>query len=164
MYRCERCVCCGEAIPEGRQVCPACEKGTKREDIKMTNNDFLQKYRRVEYGMNVTRPRVRCADGYTVSVQAGYGLYSIPRADADRYKNVELGYPSTIDEELDEYAESPGGVYGYVPVRLVDKVLEKHGGIVGTDFLNVTPGNWPDDQRTREGKQDAGADEAGQPV
>ena len=27
----ERCVCCGEAIPEGRQVCPACEKGTKRE-------------------------------------------------------------------------------------------------------------------------------------
>lgn len=23
----ERCVCCGEIIPEGRQVCPQCEKG-----------------------------------------------------------------------------------------------------------------------------------------
>ena len=22
-----RCVCCGEIIPEGRQVCPECEKG-----------------------------------------------------------------------------------------------------------------------------------------
>ena len=23
----ERCVCCGEIIPEGRQVCPKCERG-----------------------------------------------------------------------------------------------------------------------------------------
>ena len=41
----ERCVCCGEAIPEGRQVCPACEKGAKRED-KMTINEFSEKARR----------------------------------------------------------------------------------------------------------------------
>lgn len=25
-----RCVCCGEIIPEGRQVCPNCESGNKR--------------------------------------------------------------------------------------------------------------------------------------
>lgn len=25
-----RCVCCGEIIPEGRMVCPNCERGTKR--------------------------------------------------------------------------------------------------------------------------------------
>lgn len=24
----DRCVCCGAVIPEGRQVCPLCEKGT----------------------------------------------------------------------------------------------------------------------------------------
>lgn len=24
----EHCVCCGDVIPEGRQVCPKCEKGT----------------------------------------------------------------------------------------------------------------------------------------
>lgn len=24
------CVCCGEIIPEGRQVCPNCESGNKR--------------------------------------------------------------------------------------------------------------------------------------
>lgn len=25
----DKCVCCGEVIPEGRQVCPSCEKGAK---------------------------------------------------------------------------------------------------------------------------------------
>lgn len=26
----DRCVCCGDVIPEGRQVCPACEAGDVR--------------------------------------------------------------------------------------------------------------------------------------
>lgn len=25
----ERCVCCGKVIPEGKQVCPDCEKSNK---------------------------------------------------------------------------------------------------------------------------------------
>ena len=25
------CVCCGEIIPEGRQVCPCCENGGKED-------------------------------------------------------------------------------------------------------------------------------------
>ena len=25
----EKCVCCGTVIPEGRMVCPMCEKGIK---------------------------------------------------------------------------------------------------------------------------------------
>ena len=27
-----RCVCCGRQIPEGRMVCPICEKETRRHD------------------------------------------------------------------------------------------------------------------------------------
>ena len=27
----DRCVCCGEIIPEGRQVCPICEAGFVRQ-------------------------------------------------------------------------------------------------------------------------------------
>lgn len=27
----ERCVCCGRAIPEGRMVCPICEKQYKNQ-------------------------------------------------------------------------------------------------------------------------------------
>ena len=32
-----RCVCCGEIIPEGRQVCPNCEKGKRRITMKNRN-------------------------------------------------------------------------------------------------------------------------------
>lgn len=27
----DRCACCGEIIPEGRQVCPQCEDGAEGE-------------------------------------------------------------------------------------------------------------------------------------
>ena len=27
----ERCICCGEEIPEGRQVCPSCESGNIKD-------------------------------------------------------------------------------------------------------------------------------------
>lgn len=108
----------------------------------MSINDFLQKYRRVKYGMNVTRPRVKCADGYTVSVQAGYGLYSMPRKDAYFYENVELGYPSEMDAELEPYAD--GTICAFVPVNVVDAVLKKHGGIVGADFSNDMGRVWKD--------------------
>ena len=108
----------------------------------MQINEFLQRYRRVRFGMNETRPRVMCADGYSVSVQAGWGIYSTPREDADSYTHVELGYPSAQDAELIPYAQNPGApldtVYAYVPVGVVDAVLEKHGGITGADFGNGT--------------------------
>jgi hypothetical protein len=81
------------------------------------------------------RPRVICADGYSVSVQVGDGLYSTPRKyGADYYSEVELGFPSAEDELINDYAE--GGtdytetVYPYVPVEIVDKLFEKHGGII----------------------------------
>lgn len=113
----------------------------------MDINAFLQQYRRVVCGdLNVTRPRVRCADGFTVSVQAGYGLYSMPRKDADHYEKVELGYPSDVEHDILAYAESPeyptDTVYSYVPVDVVDRMLEKHGGIVGADFSNDQAGLW----------------------
>lgn len=113
----------------------------------MTINDFLQKYRRVRFGYNVCRPRVRCADGYTVSVQAGAGIYSDPRADAAKYRKVELGYPSILDPELANWAEDPNTcdtVFAFVPVDLVDMICAKHGGIVGADFSNDHSGQWVD--------------------
>lgn len=33
-----RCICCGEIIPEGRQVCYQCEYSIN-EDIKIPSND-----------------------------------------------------------------------------------------------------------------------------
>lgn len=41
----ERCICCGEIIPEGRQVCPQCEFKGKR-----TQHDDLRKEERKDVG------------------------------------------------------------------------------------------------------------------
>ena len=49
------------------------------------------------------------------------------------YTTVLRGYPSVIEEELLDYAEDrlrpTKTVYGYVPVGLVEKIINKHGGI-----------------------------------
>lgn len=112
----------------------------------MTINEFLQKYRRTEHGMNVIRPRVRCADGFTVSVQAGRWMRSRPGDDANYYTHVELGYPSGIEKDLLSYADDKthpkDTVYNYVPTTLVDKVLEAHGGITDANFSNDQAGKW----------------------
>ncbi len=34
-----RCVCCGEIIPEGRQVCMRCEREAENEDHKISGQD-----------------------------------------------------------------------------------------------------------------------------
>jgi hypothetical protein len=80
----------------------------------------------------ITRPRVTCADGFSVSVQAGRFFYSRPRRDGARYAAVELGYPSAAEDSLMEFCENPDAptdtVYGYVPVDVVKALVEKHGG------------------------------------
>lgn len=80
-------------------------------------------------------PRIICADGFSMSVQGHYGAYSYPRDDfAEGYSEVEVGFPSALEELLMPYAELPETptetVYGFVPVELVETVIEKHGGLV----------------------------------
>ena len=38
------CVCCGEIIPEGRQVCPRCEYNLANCEVKKfdADDDFIQ--------------------------------------------------------------------------------------------------------------------------
>ena len=79
--------------------------------------------------------QVVCADGFTMSVQAHHGAYCTPRmSGADKYEEVEIGFPSQREDLIMQYAEEPDKptqtVYGYVPVQVVTNVLAKHGGIV----------------------------------
>ena len=96
--------------------------------------------------MTSTRlPHIVCTDGFTMSVQVGYSLYSEPKKVAKRYSKVEIGYPSEREPLLEEYVELSifdekfvdytDTVYPYVPVKIVDKVLKKHGGIDLTETL-----------------------------
>lgn len=97
----------------------------------MTINEFLQKTNYCGYRC---RPRIHCADGFSVSVQASQWHCCRPRTDnAEEYEAVELGYPSAADDLITDYAEDSSytvTVYDYVPVEIVDKLIEKHGGIV----------------------------------
>jgi len=87
--------------------------------------------------------RVVCADGFNISVQAFDGAYCTPREnDAERYTEVELGYPSEREELIMDWIEMPDGgptdsVYPYVPVSVVTNVIAKHGGVVSGE---VPPG------------------------
>ena len=92
-------------------------------------------------------PHIVCVDGFSMSVQVGYSLYSTPKKIAKRYSAVEIGFPSEPEELIKEWAEFlpfseedeepdyTDTVYPYVPVGVVDKVLKKHGGIDLTKTL-----------------------------
>lgn len=82
-----------------------------------------------------TLPRIVCADGFSVSVQAGELLYSRPRDDYGPWTHVEVGYPSERPEPWDVWsmlADEPdrptSTVYGNVPLGLVADLIERHGG------------------------------------
>ena len=79
--------------------------------------------------------KVICKDGFTMSVQAGETQYCHPRTSgADRYTEVEIGFPSASEDLLLEFAEDSRQptetVYPYVPASLVSLVIAKHGGMV----------------------------------
>lgn len=84
------------------------------------------------------RPQLVCKDGFKISVQASKYHYCSPRVDGDViYEAVELGYPNMEDELIADFAEDPEDltktVYGYVPVEVVNQLIEKHGGILESE-------------------------------
>jgi hypothetical protein len=99
-----------------------------------------------------TNPVIKCADGFTVSVQARDGAYCTPREDypPTPYTHVECGFPSSTPttKELREYAElydEPynycGTVYPYVPIAVVQAELDAHGGIADGCMPSNEPTN-----------------------
>ena len=106
----------------------------------MTIKEFLtttiktHKYLFSDEIIQENRPRLFCNDGFSISVQASSFHYCKPRLDGIQdYESVELGFPSMEDELINEYAEDDWNytetVYGYVPIDVVEKLIEKHGGI-----------------------------------
>lgn len=107
------------------------EKFRKYDCLK----DFLREtYELVCEGVFVTRPHIFCEDGFEMSVQAGSGLYSVPRKNLENGECIEceVGFLNQKEELLMPYAEEPEtpteSVYAYVPVKVIEQVIEKHGG------------------------------------
>ena len=111
----------------------------KNLKVKVLSEDPLLKHMLTSSRL----PHIVCADGFSMSVQVGYSLYSTPKKVAKRYSAVEVGFPSDHEPLIEEYAENffeeepnyTDTVYPYVPVAVVDKVLKKHGGINLTQTL-----------------------------
>lgn len=107
----------------------------------MDINEFLRQTKEfipgLPDGMKVqeTRPRAVLGDGHSLSIQAGRLLHSLPGSDeAKHYTHVDVGFPSFVDPALLSYTvgnQDPMlSVYYYVPVAVLQKVLDDHGGIV----------------------------------
>ena len=119
--------------------------------MEMKINEFIQKNLKVinhntnplmmNHMTSSKLPKIICEDGFEMSVQVGFSLYSTPKKVAKRYTAVEIGFPSVHEPLIEEFAETfykedgedvtdyTDTVYPYVPVKIVDKVLKKHGGI-----------------------------------
>ena len=75
-----------------------------------------------------------CKSGLSMSVQASSNHYCSPREDGQsHYDSVEVGYPSRKVDDLLEYAENPATptdtVYGWVPVNIINKIVDENGGL-----------------------------------
>ena len=119
-----------------------------KKNLKVTNfaknSDPLMKHLTTSSRL----PQIVCSDGFEMSVQVGFSLYSTPKKVAKRYTAGEIGFPSEYEPLIEEYAETfykddgedvtdyTDTVYPYVPVKIVDKVLKKHGGINMAETLS----------------------------
>lgn len=97
---------------------------------------FLRETYELVYGVvQAVRPHIFCEDGFEMSVQAGSGLYSAPRGNLEsgEYTACDVGFPNQKEELLMPYAEEDpetptDSVYAYVPVEVIEQIIEKHGG------------------------------------
>ena len=76
-----------------------------------------------------------CQDGFQASVQASNFHYCKPQKDnLKEYKSVEIGFPTEYmgDEFIkycDDIEDPTNTIYSYVPVALVEALVERHGGL-----------------------------------
>lgn len=86
---------------------------------------------------------IKCADGFTMSVQASETNYSSPRDNTGPYTEAEVGFPSKPESLLARYAEDreqpTDTVYGYVPRQVIINVIAKHGGMISGELPEGFP-------------------------
>ena len=74
-----------------------------KKNLKVTNHsrDSLMNHMLTSSRL----PQIVCSDGFKMSVQVGFSLYSTPKKVAKRYSAVEIGFPSEHEPLIEEYAE-----------------------------------------------------------
>lgn len=76
-------------------------------------------------------PVIRLKDGICLSVQCADGTYALE--EHGQFTAMEVGFPTARIEELMEYADDPDKptktIYPFVPVDVINGIINKHGGI-----------------------------------
>ena len=108
----------------------------KRRKDDGDSDDRWKPKKRVKH--KKVQPRIRCQDGFEMSVQASRDHCCIPRDDLGPYTHVEVGYTSDWEDELIPYRDRSEPVicgmrptlYVNVPAGVVRAVVDKHGGMI----------------------------------
>lgn len=79
-----------------------------------------------------------CKDGFSISIQASKYHRSSPD-ELGLYATVECGFPSMVPAYIMQYCEDPEfptrTVYNYVPVELVEALINFHDGLMGENKI-----------------------------
>ena len=108
-------------------------------EIHETKESFLQYWISLEDKEGLIKPRIYCNDGFSVSCQAHFGSYCDSRKweTMEDIIDMELGFPSQVDDLLIPYADLPydkqtdltDTVYPSTPIDVIVSLINKHGGI-----------------------------------
>ena len=72
---------------------------------------------------------LHCSDYFIISMQASSIHYCFPRYNMGPWEKVELR--CNHEKILDQWRETPeGNIYGYVPIKIVAKLINSHGGLI----------------------------------
>lgn len=120
------------------EYCGNCFRGELvRADVYVNYDsvkDFLRETYICRFDCVRPRPHIICRDGFRFSVQASNGVYCTPRKNLPdgEYSACEVGMPSDVEDLLMPYAEDRTNpkktIYGFVPVDIIDQIIQKHGG------------------------------------
>ena len=85
--------------------------------------------------------KIICKDLFYMNIKASEKYYCYPKKYEVIYTHVEVSYLSMKVDELMKYTEdhdiSTKTIYKYVPVKLVEKIIEDHGGLYTDDIIYV---------------------------
>ncbi len=106
-----------------------------KEQLENAQKEFITFFKATipELPYRQVRKPIVMKDGEAMSVQASEYHYCIPRINGlDRYEYYEIGFPTSLFEELDGRGEEPNTtktVFPGIEEDLIVKIIAKHGGI-----------------------------------
>ena len=116
----------------------ASEKNASSEEDEDSDDDKESVKEVIRPRRKPTRGRVRCKDGFAMSVQASRDHACTPRDDSGPYAAVEVGYPNQRElllmpfagDSLQlKYRDYVPMIYNNVPSKTLRAVVSKHNGL-----------------------------------